>query len=66
MASMKAEKPGVGTQLFGQVKKEPAKAAAASDGASKSGGSKPAPKKGSQNPQEAKKKGKRGKPAGKH
>ncbi|KAI7998501.1 hypothetical protein LOK49_LG10G00595 [Camellia lanceoleosa] len=44
MASMKAAKP-VGTQLFGQVKKEPA-SAKTSDGASKtSSASKAAPKK---------------------
>ncbi|EOY02187.1 hypothetical protein QQP08_007529 [Theobroma cacao] len=60
MASLKAEKP-VGTQLFGQAKKEPAKA---SDGASK-----PAAKKGvAQKPQQPskKKKGKGGKAASKH
>lgn len=59
MASLKAEKPAVGTQLFGQAKKEPAKA----DGASKSTGSKPASKKAAQKPQEPKKKGKGGKSA---
>ncbi|XWS69837.1 hypothetical protein CRYUN_Cryun04dG0212700 [Craigia yunnanensis] len=68
MASVKAEKP-VGTQLFGQVKKEPA-TAKASDGASKSAASKPAIKKAAQKPQEPKKKkkkkGKGGKAAPKH
>ncbi|XWS33991.1 hypothetical protein CRYUN_Cryun21dG0001000 [Craigia yunnanensis] len=65
MASVKAEKP-VGTQLFGQVKKEPA-TAKASEGASKSAASKPAAKKAAQKPQEPKKKkGKGGKAATKH
>lgn len=50
---MKSEKP-VGTQLFGQVKKEPA--AKASDGGSKTTGSKQASKKAAQKPQEPKKK----------
>lgn len=51
MASVKAEK-AVGTQLFGQVKKEPAKA----DATAKAPASKPAPKKAAQKPQEPKKK----------
>ncbi|KAK9114706.1 hypothetical protein Syun_021503 [Stephania yunnanensis] len=50
MASLKAEKPA-GSQLFGQVKKDPPKAA--SEGASKA---KPAPKKTEQKPKETKKK----------
>ena len=54
MASVKAEKP-VGTQLFGQVKKEPA-TAKASDGTSKPTASKPAVKKAAQKPLEPKKK----------
>lgn len=53
MASLKAEKP-VGTQLFGQTKKEPA--AKASEGASKAQGSKSGAKKSAQKPQEPKKK----------
>ena len=53
MASMKAERP-VGTQLFGQAKKEPAKAG---EGPAKAPASKPAPKKAAaQKPQETKKK----------
>ncbi|XVF03482.1 hypothetical protein REPUB_Repub04eG0265000 [Reevesia pubescens] len=54
MASVKAEKP-VGTQLFGQLKKE-ASSAKGSDGSSKSTASKPAAKKAAQKPQEPKKK----------
>ncbi|KAK9091112.1 hypothetical protein Sjap_024289 [Stephania japonica] len=50
MASLKAEKPS-GSQLFGQVKKDPPKAAG--EGASKA---KPAPKKAEQKPKEPKKK----------
>ncbi|KAK9105514.1 hypothetical protein Scep_022358 [Stephania cephalantha] len=50
MASLKAEKPA-GSQLFGQVKKDPPKAAG--EGASKA---KPAPKKTEQKPKETKKK----------
>lgn len=52
MASLKAEKP-VGTQLFGQAKKEPA--AKAIDGVAKSS-SKAVPKKVAPKPQEPKKK----------
>ncbi|KAJ4843000.1 hypothetical protein Tsubulata_038211 [Turnera subulata] len=53
MASLKAEKPAVGTQLFGQAKKEPAKPEGTSKStASKSGSS----KKAAQKPQEPKKK----------
>ncbi|OWM75817.1 hypothetical protein CDL15_Pgr009461 [Punica granatum] len=52
MASSKAEK-SVGSQLFGQAKKEPA--AKASDGGTKSS-SKAAPKKAAPKPQEPKKK----------
>lgn len=52
MASLKAEK-SVGTQLFGQAKKEPAKL---NDSASKTTASKPAAKKAAQKPQEPKKK----------
>ncbi|KAL9389435.1 hypothetical protein Peur_018040 [Populus x canadensis] len=61
MASLKAEK-SVGTQLFGQAKKEPAKL---NDGTCKTTASKPAAKKAAQKPQEPKKKGKGGK-SGKH
>ncbi|KAI5573996.1 hypothetical protein POPTR_010G132101v4 [Populus trichocarpa] len=61
MASLKAEK-SVGTQLFGQAKKEPAKL---NDSTSKTTASKPAAKKAAQKPQEPKKKGKGGK-SGKH
>ncbi|KAM7464395.1 hypothetical protein LguiA_032516 [Lonicera macranthoides] len=66
MASLKAEKP-IGTQLFGQAKKEvpaakttePKKTAAP-----KASASKPAPKKAAPKPLEPKKKGgKGGKPA---
>ncbi|KAK3222649.1 hypothetical protein Dsin_009674 [Dipteronia sinensis] len=61
MASLKAERP-VGTQLFGQVKKEPKKAA---DGATKAAPSKPGAKKSAPKSKEpvAKKKGKGGKAA---
>jgi hypothetical protein len=52
MASLKAEK-SVGTQLFGQAKKEPAKL---NDSTSKTTASKPAAKKAAQKPQEPKKK----------
>ena len=52
MASLKADKP-VGTQLFGQAKKEAAPKA--SDGVSKGPASKSAPKKAPQKPQESKK-----------
>uniref|UniRef100_A0A6N2N130 Uncharacterized protein n=1 Tax=Salix viminalis TaxID=40686 RepID=A0A6N2N130_SALVM len=52
MASLKAEK-SVGTQLFGQAKKEPAKL---TDSTSKTTASKPAAKKAAQKPQEPKKK----------
>lgn len=52
MASLKAEKP-VGTQLFGQGKKEPAPKAA--DGATKSAGSKSSASKKAP-PKESKKK----------
>ncbi|KAK4758793.1 hypothetical protein SAY87_020094 [Trapa incisa] len=63
MASLKAEKPAVGTQLFGQAKKEPA--SKASDNGAKSS-SKAAPKKAAPKPQEPKKKGKGGAKAAKH
>nr|KYP53036.1 hypothetical protein KK1_025037 [Cajanus cajan] len=53
MASLKADKP-VGTQLFGQPKKEAAPKV--SDGASKAPASKSATKKVPQKPQESKKK----------
>ncbi|KAK4790615.1 hypothetical protein SAY86_017919 [Trapa natans] len=59
MASLKAEKP-VGTQLFGQGKKEPA-ASKASEGGGK--GSSKASKKAAPKPQEPKKKGRGGKAA---
>ncbi|KAI3433263.1 ABC transporter domain-containing protein [Psidium guajava] len=62
MASSKAEKT-VGTQLSGQVKKEPVKV---SDGAAKSSSKSSGSKKASPKPQEPKKKGKGGKPAAKH
>ncbi|KAL4638312.1 hypothetical protein ACJW30_03G105000 [Castanea mollissima] len=62
MASVKAEKPA-GTQLFGQVKKEPAKS---TDNAAKAPASKSGAKKAAQKPQEPKKKGKGGKSASKH
>jgi len=52
MASLKAEK-SVGTQLFGQAKKEPAKL---NDSTSKTTASKPGAKKAAQKPQELKKK----------
>lgn len=52
MASMKAEKP-VGTQLFGQTKKEPAKG---SEGTAKAPSSKAPSKKAAQKPQEPAKK----------
>ncbi|KAK3015603.1 hypothetical protein RJ639_005831 [Escallonia herrerae] len=54
MASLKADKP-VGTQLFGQVKKEPVKTTTTS-AASKAPASKPAPKKAAPKPQEPKRK----------
>ncbi|CAL5209168.1 unnamed protein product [Lathyrus oleraceus] len=60
MASMKADKP-IGTQLFGQAKKE------TSDGAIKGQASKSASKKPQQKPQESnKKKGKGGKSVAKN
>ncbi|KAK4597265.1 hypothetical protein RGQ29_015013 [Quercus rubra] len=62
MASVKTEKPA-GTQLFGQVKKEPAKS---TDNAAKAPASKSGAKKAAQKPQEPKKKGKGGKSASKH
>ncbi|KAL5759236.1 hypothetical protein ACOSQ2_018074 [Xanthoceras sorbifolium] len=62
MASLKSEKP-VGTQLFGQVKKDPNKAA---DGATKAAPSKPGAKKSAPKVKEPKKKGKGGKAAAKH
>ncbi|KAH7569895.1 hypothetical protein JRO89_XS05G0015000 [Xanthoceras sorbifolium] len=52
MASLKSEKP-VGTQLFGQVKKDPNKAA---DGATKAAPSKPGAKKSAPKVKEPKKK----------
>ncbi|CAK9184284.1 unnamed protein product [Ilex paraguariensis] len=52
MASLKADKP-IGTQLFGQVKKEPAKTG---DASSKAPASKSAPKKAAPKAQEPKKK----------
>ncbi|KAE8657478.1 hypothetical protein F3Y22_tig00116995pilonHSYRG00180 [Hibiscus syriacus] len=67
MTSMKAEKP-VGTQLFGQVKKE-APTSKATDASSKAAASKPVARKAAQKPQESKKtaakKGKGGKAAAK-
>ncbi|KAL7260603.1 hypothetical protein ACSBR1_006295 [Camellia fascicularis] len=64
MASIKADKP-VGTQLFGQAKKEPA--VKSSDGASKGPASKAAPKKAApKTTPEPKKKAKGGKSAAKH
>lgn len=54
MASMKDEKQ-VGTQLFGQAKKEPA-ISKASDGGAKAPASKAAPKKAASKPQAPKKK----------
>ncbi|CAB4264929.1 unnamed protein product [Prunus armeniaca] len=64
MASLKAEKQ-VGTQLFGQAKKEPA-ISKASDGGAKAPASKAAPKKAASKPQAPKKKGKGGKAAAKN
>ena len=52
MASVKAEKPA-GTQLFGQVKKEPAKP---TESGAKAPASKSGAKKAAQKPQEPKKK----------
>ncbi|KAJ8774582.1 hypothetical protein K2173_017028 [Erythroxylum novogranatense] len=64
MASLKVEK-SVGTSLFGQVKKEPAKVS--TDGAPKPGGSKPsASKKAAPKSQEPKKKRKGGKSSAKN
>ncbi len=62
MASVKAEKPAAGSQLFGPVKKEPAK----TGDAAKAPSSKSAAKKPAQKSQEPKKKAKGGKSAAKH
>ncbi|KAJ4960429.1 hypothetical protein NE237_020339 [Protea cynaroides] len=66
MASMKAERP-VGTQLFGQAKKEPTAKPGESGQPKPPAGSKQAPaKKSEQKPREPKKKAKGGKPASKN
>ncbi|KAE9589859.1 hypothetical protein Lalb_Chr21g0313391 [Lupinus albus] len=64
MASLKADKP-VGTQLFGQTKKE-ATPPKASKSASKGQATKSSSKKAPQKSQDSKKKGKGSKPAAKN